>query len=150
MAHVLYHNLEDIVSMAPLAHQVCGTFGGVLDPHPQDLLAIAQAHSSQGHWSKAETAYRRGLAASLPVLQHGEALAGLAAVLKHEDRLDEVAVCWAQLAALELARQVKAILSWPSITSGRRATYNQPFSGRTAALDLVLAWPPGYQRTRAP
>ena len=34
MAAVLYHNQEDIVSMAPLAHVLLATFAGVIDPHP--------------------------------------------------------------------------------------------------------------------
>ncbi len=148
MAHVLYHNLEDIVSMAPLAHRVCGTFGGVLDPHPQELLAIAQTHTNQGRLTEAETTYRRSLAASLPVLQHGEALAGLAAVLKHQDRLDEAAVCWARLAALELSHQVESHIELAKYHEWQTGDLQTALFWTTAALDQALTWSPGYQRTR--
>ncbi len=149
MAHVLYHNLEDIVSMAPLAHAVCGAFGGVLDPHPQDLLAIAQAYANQGRWADAEAAYRRSLAAPLPASQRSGALAGLANALKHQERQEEAALCWRELAEMERPQEVEAHVELAKYHEWQTGDLQAALEWTTGALSRVLAWPPGYQRTRA-
>ncbi len=110
MARVLYHNLEDIVSMAPLAYLLAGVFAGHLPPHPGDVLALAHSHEQQGQLAAAEALYRQALAqaeAQEDALL-APALAGLAAALKRQDRRGQALPFWQALAGLALPDQVEA------------------------------------------
>jgi len=94
MASVLYHNQEDIVSMAPLAHILLATFAGVIAPHPHDVLSLAKSHARTGSYPQAEAAYRQALDSPLSSTQRFEAMTGLAALLKRQGLRDKAAIWW--------------------------------------------------------
>ncbi|HEY54295.1 MAG TPA: hypothetical protein G4N94_12665, partial [Caldilineae bacterium] len=101
MAAVLYHNQEDIASMAPLAHALLATFAGVIEPHPRDVLSLAKAYTRLGDYGRAETAFRQALDGPLSAEQRFEAMSRLAALLKRQGRRKQAAIWWE--AQIELA-----------------------------------------------
>ncbi|NOX62656.1 MAG: hypothetical protein GXP42_12030 [Chloroflexi bacterium] len=110
MARILYHNLEDVVSMAPLAHALCGVYDGELEPHPGDALSLARSYAGQGMLAQAEAMYRRALDENLGHSQRISAMKELAQVLKRQKRRDEAAFWWEQLAAMNLAGDVEPLV----------------------------------------
>ena len=101
MAGVLYHNQEDIVSMAPLAHVLLATFAGVIAPHPRDVLSLAKSYTRTNSYPLAESAFRQALDSPLSSAQRFEAIMHLAALLKRQGRRDAAAIWWQ--AQIELA-----------------------------------------------
>ena len=148
MAQVLYHNLHDILSMAPLAHVLCATFGGAIDPHPGDLLALAHSHAARGRHTQAEAAYRRALADPLRPEQRPVALAGLAASLKHQERQDEAAVWWQALAELE-PPEVEPYIELAKYYEWESKDLAAALAWTLKAGAAVQQWRPGYQRAQA-
>ena len=100
MEAVLYHNQEDIVSMAPLAQVLAATLAGVETPHPHDWLALARIHRRAGQPDRAEKAYLRALDHPLPPALRAQAMRELAALLKRQGRRAEAAAWWEALARL--------------------------------------------------
>lgn len=147
MAHVLYHNLHDIVSMAPLAHIVCGTFGGAIEPHPGDLLALAHSHAGRGRHNEAEAAYHRALKASLSPMQRSAALAGLAASLKGQNRQDEAATWWQALAELKVP-DIEPYIELAKYQEWERKDLSAALYWTQKGREQVGRWRPGYQRTQ--
>ncbi len=147
MAHVLYHNLHDIVSMAPLAHIVCGTFGGAIEPHAGDLLALANSHAGRGRHSEAEAVYHRALKASLSPMQRSAALAGLAASLKSQDRQDEAAIWWQAQVELN-APDVGPYIELAKYHEWERKDPSAALDWTQKGRQLAERWRPGYQRTQ--
>ena len=103
MEAVLYHNQEDIVSMAPLAHVMAATLAGLHDPHPHDWLALARINARAGRFDRAERAYLQALDAPLPPALRVRAMRELAALLKREGRRAEAVVWWRALAEMQPA-----------------------------------------------
>ncbi len=110
MEAVLYHNLEDIVSMAPLAHIIAATLAGVMAPHPQDWLALGRARQRSGDETGAEQAYRRALELPQPPAFRAQALRELALLLKRSQRRAEAAQWWEMLAAMERPNDVEPLV----------------------------------------
>jgi hypothetical protein len=148
MAHVLYHNLHDILSMAPLASIICGTFGGAIDPHPGDLLALAYSHAARGRHTEAEAAYRRALADPLRPEQRRAALAGLAASLKQQERRDEAAIWWQTLADLQ-PPEIEPYIELAKYHEWETKDLNAALAWTHKARAVAERWRPGYQRTQA-
>ncbi|MCB0255042.1 MAG: ribonuclease H-like domain-containing protein [Anaerolineae bacterium] len=98
VARVFYHNLHDIVNMAPLAAILCAPFqaGGLLldELHPVDLVSIARCFEELAWHEQGESAYRRALSLSLPPDVRVVALNRLAWMLKRQERRAEAADLW--------------------------------------------------------
>ena len=98
VAHVFYHNLHDIVNMAPLAAILCEPFqGSTLLPdhlHPIDVVALARCFEELAWHDHSERAYRRALELSLPPQIRAEALNRLSWLLKRQERRLEAAALW--------------------------------------------------------
>jgi tetratricopeptide (TPR) repeat protein len=148
MAAVLYHNQEDIVSMAPLAHALLATFAGVIDPHPRDVLSLAKAYARLGSDARAEAAFRQALGGPLSAEQRFEAMSRLAALLKRQGRRDQAALWWQ--AQIELAPTASVA---PYI---ELAKYHEWETGDLAAARLwtekaiaaAQTWRAGYHRSQ--
>lgn len=151
MAHVLYHNLHDIISMAPLAHIICGVFGGMVEPHPHDLLALAHSHARQGRVVEAEAVFRRALDKPLGSTQEAEAVAGLAEALKHQNRSAEAATWWEARAAMPLgaSTDIVAPIELAKYHEWETKELETALRWTEKARALVLRWRPGYQRAQA-
>ncbi|MEZ4769896.1 MAG: ribonuclease H-like domain-containing protein [Caldilineales bacterium] len=98
VARVFYHNLHDIVNMAPLAAILCAPFqaGGLLpdDLHPVDLVCIARCFEELAWHEQGETTYRLALGRTLPPDVRAEALRRLGWMLKRQERRAEAADLW--------------------------------------------------------
>ena len=110
MEAVLYHNLEDVVSMVPLTHIIAAHLAGEVEPHPQDWLALGRIWLHQGREDRAELAFRRALAGPQPPSQRIQAMRELALLLKRSDRRDEAATWWRALAEMERHEDVEALV----------------------------------------
>jgi len=109
MAGVLYHNLEDIVSMAPLAHKIAATLGGEMMPHPQDWPAVARAWLRAGQVEQGERALRQALDTPLPPVHRAQALRDLALLLNRAGRREEAAIWWQALADMNRHEEVESL-----------------------------------------
>ncbi len=98
MEGVLYHNLEDMVSMVPLAYHLAATVTGDEVAHPHDWLSLARLYARGGDEERAEMAYRRALDHPLPDALRAQAMRELALLLKRADRREEAAIWWEVLA----------------------------------------------------
>jgi uncharacterized protein YprB with RNaseH-like and TPR domain len=110
MAAVLYHNLEDIVSMVPLAHTIAATLGREQPPHPQDWLALARVWLRAGYADLAEEGLRRALDVPQPPAMRAQALKELAMLLKRAGRQDEAAVWWQALADMNRPQELESLV----------------------------------------
>ena len=146
MAAVLYHNLEDVVSMVPLAQVICGTFAGVVDPHPGDYLSLARGFAGQSMDEEAETAYRQALAHELTHDQQLQALAGLATILKRQGRRAEAAVQWETMVALAPAGPVEPQIELAKYHEWETGDLEAARRWTRAGLDAVSTWRSSYQR----
>ncbi|MCO6453178.1 MAG: ribonuclease H-like domain-containing protein [Caldilineales bacterium] len=148
MVSVLYHNLEDIVSMVPLAQVICATFAGEIEPHPQDRVALARSLAAQGDLAGAESAYRQALDAQLNESIRIEAMMGLAQVLKRQKRRHLAVEFWETLAPMLDSQNIGPQIElakyheWESGDLARAAAWTQ------SALVRVQAWRPGYYRNQ--
>jgi len=154
MKQVLYHNLQDILSMVTLAHLLCQALAEPLQPthHCLDSLSLARWFEEQGKWEKAETLYRRALAGPLPPEERRQALLRLSFLLKRQDRRGEAASLWEGLApdprvglvALEeLAkweewhtRDLEAASRWTELALGWSHRQLRGYRRRQAEADL--------------
>ena len=110
MARILYHNLEDVLSMAPLAHALCAVYDGELEPHPGDALSLARSYAGQGMLAEAERMYRHALEQPLGHSQRISAMKELAATLKRQQRRPEAALWWEKLAEMNLVGDVEPLV----------------------------------------
>lgn len=103
MEGVLYHNAQDILSMAVLA-------AGVLDrylippgeiPDPLEAMSLAFSFRAEGRPDLAEDAFRASLRGTLRADQRARAVDGLSALLKQKRSMEEAAALWEEWHALD-------------------------------------------------
>jgi uncharacterized protein len=96
MAGVLYHNAQDVLSMAILAAEVAERYRRAPDEFedPLDALAMAFIHRGWGRKDLAETGFRAALRADLPVPDRVRALDGLANLLRANGGTERAAELW--------------------------------------------------------
>ncbi len=146
MARVLYHNQEDIVSMAPLAHVIATTLAGERTPHPGDWLALGRVWQRQGRLHQAEAAYRRALEAPLPPSQRALAMQELALLLKRSGRREEAVLWWEALAAMELDEDVTALVELAKHYEWHTGELARARAWTEEAIRRVQTWPTGWRR----
>ncbi len=141
MSRVLYHNLFDVLSMVTLATTVCQTFAQSFAqsdpvsaspvaetiPH-DDLLSLARWYESLGKVHEAEDAYRAALRVARHENDQRLCLAGLAGLLKRQERLGEAEALWQTLVALSPADPEPCL---------ELAKYHE---WTTHELELALVW----------
>jgi len=154
IAAVLYHNQEDVLSMAPLAHVLGGTLCGLLPPHPHDLISLARHRLRMDDITGATAAYEQALA--LPHLpgQRSQLMLELASHLKRRYGRQAALSWWQHVAAddtpaavdahIELAkyhewesRDLQTALSWTeqAIARVQRTPQDLAQSHQLAALE---------------
>jgi hypothetical protein len=84
IAGVLYHNVQDILSMALLAERVLDRYTRPIAEieDPLEVLSLAFAHRRLGRFDLAETAFRVAVDCGLDSANRSRALEGLAGMLK--------------------------------------------------------------------
>ena len=149
MLRVMYHNRQDILSMVTLATQLCQIFAGPsvdgsLDP--ADLVSLGKWYEDLGLNAQAEQAFCAALERDLLPLTRAAALTRLGLLLKRQERRDEAVVIWGQLAEcygvaghIELAKHHE----W------RTGDLEQALTWTQAALEVVAAWPRGFEQNEA-
>lgn len=147
MAAVLYHNQEDIVSMAPLAHVLLATFSGVLDPHPHDVLSLAKAYTRTGSDDLAETAFRQALDGPIPVAQRFEAMTQLAALLKRQKRRKEAAIWWEAQLELDPTSSVNPYIELAKYHEWETGDLETACMWTEKSIAVIQTWRSGYLRT---
>jgi uncharacterized protein YprB with RNaseH-like and TPR domain len=146
MEAVLYHNLEDIVSMVPLAHVIAATLSGAREPHPQDLPALGRAWQRANRSEKAEAAYRRALDAPLPPSLRAQTLRELALLLKRQNRRDEAAVFWRALADMRQSNDVEALVELAKYHEWHTGDIEKARALTLEAITRAETWTPVYRR----
>jgi uncharacterized protein YprB with RNaseH-like and TPR domain len=116
MRRVIYHNAMDILSMATLGAHLLEAFATPLEAgparasasppaaeagaqQPEVVLRLGNWHEDNGRAQAAETAYRLALSGKLSLDDRRQGLMRLAALLKRQNRRDEAAALWEQLAS---------------------------------------------------
>ncbi|MBN2083706.1 MAG: ribonuclease H-like domain-containing protein [Anaerolineales bacterium] len=96
MAGVLYHNAQDILSMATLAAEVADRYRRAPNEFedPLDALAMGFIYRNMGRLPLAEQSFRAALQASLPGADRVRALEGLANLLKVSGGYEGAAELW--------------------------------------------------------
>lgn len=100
LVRVFYHNRLDMLSMVTLLYRVVRQWSRPQpNDHPQDLLSLGlwQLHLNQP--TTAETTLRLAASLDTPLEIYHQILYQLAAMLKQQERKDEAANIWMQIAA---------------------------------------------------
>jgi uncharacterized protein YprB with RNaseH-like and TPR domain len=103
MLRVMYHNLNDVLSMVTLASHLCSIFTyPEADTMPQDdLLSLGRWYDSLTLLDLAETTYRAALKVAQRDRDRIQVLECLALLLKKQDRRVEAESLWQSLAELQ-------------------------------------------------
>jgi uncharacterized protein YprB with RNaseH-like and TPR domain len=96
IAGVLYHNVQDVLSMAYLAARILDRYTRPFTEieDPRDVLSLAFAHRARGRGDLAEAAFRAATEAGLDRENRIRALDGLAGVLKGKGASAEAVELW--------------------------------------------------------
>ncbi len=146
MTAVLYHNLEDIVSMVPLAHVIAATLAGMMAPHPQDWLALGRTWQRAGDVEGAERAYRRALDAPQPPAHRAQTLRELALLLKRQERRQEAAVWWEALAGMNRPDDVEALVELAKYHEWHTGDIEKARAWTLEAMTRAETWTQAYRR----
>lgn len=146
MEAVLYHNLEDIVNMVPLAHIIAATLAGTVEPHPQDWLALGRVWQRAGDVTGAERAYRRALEGPQPPAHRALAMRELALLLKRQERRQEAAVWWEALAELDRPNDVEALVELAKYHEWHTGDIEKARAVTMSAITRAGTWTPVYRR----
>jgi len=146
MESVLYHNLEDVLSMAPLTHVIASTIAGMVEPHPHDWLALAQEWQRRGKTRAAEDAYLRALDGAVDLLQRSQIMEELALLLKRQNRRAEAAIWWQALTGMNTPRAVEAMIELAKYHEWHTGDLEEARAWTVAAIERVETWPNPYQR----
>ncbi len=147
MAAVLYHNQEDIVSMAPLAHVLLATFAGLIDPHPHDVLSLAKSYTRTGSDDQAEITFRQALDGPIPAADRYEAMTHLAALLKRQKRRNEAAIWWEAQIVLDSTSSVDPYIELAKYHEWETGDLESASRWTEKAVSVVQTWRSGYHRT---
>ncbi len=139
MEAVLYHNLEDILSMAPLAQAIIATMAGITTPHPHDWLALARIYRRTGHEARAEKAYRQALEQPLPPSLRIQAMHELARLLKRQERRQEAVYWWQALASAQ-PQDVDALIELAKHYEWHEKDLERARSMTLEAIHRVRGW----------
>jgi uncharacterized protein YprB with RNaseH-like and TPR domain len=148
MAGVLYHNQEDIVSMAPLAHVLLATFAGVIAPHPHDVLSLAKSHARTGSYPQAEAAFRQALDGPLSSTQRFEAMTGLAALLKRQGQRDKAVIWWQAEIELNPTANVDPYVELAKYHEWETGDLDAARVWTQEAIALARTWRADYRRSQ--
>ncbi len=142
MRQVLYHNAVDILSLVVLAARLCNLFANPLGDgvDPRERAALARWFQALDQSEQAEAAYRAALDDFLPLETQRGCLAGLASLLKRQNRHAEAAPLWMQW-ALEDESSVEAQIELAKFYEWRQADLEKALAWTEQALGVVARWP---------
>ncbi len=146
MAHVIYHNRYDILSMVTLTARLCGIFDDPLEQaDPGDWVSLGKWYADQGLVEQAERVLR---AVTAPSQARARALTHLGWLLKRQERREDVIAVWTQLAACD-PPDVTAYVELAKYYEWHTGDLEQARAWTQAGLDLVAKWPRGLERDAA-
>jgi uncharacterized protein YprB with RNaseH-like and TPR domain len=146
---VLYHNVQDILSMVTLATRLGSFFAAPLGepaPDPCDLVSLANWYDELGWPDRAETMLHAALDRDAPLTVQAAAWHRLGFLFKRQERYEDARQAWERLALtgqditahVELAKHYEWRAQEHDL--GRALSWTQ------AALERVETWSPGYPR----
>jgi hypothetical protein len=150
MRQVLYHNAVDILSLVVLAARLCQLFAAPLAEgvDTRERAALARWFQALGLEDRAEAAYRAALDDFLPLETQRVCLAGLAGLLKRQERHTEAAPLWMQW-ALEDESSVEAQVELAKFYEWRQVDLKKALAWTEQALGVVARWPQDPRRDNA-
>jgi len=150
MRQVLYHNAVDILSLVVLAGRLCRLFAEPLadDVDPRERVALARWFQALNLPERAEAAYRAALEGFMPLETQRVCLAGLAALLKRQNRRAEAAPLWMQW-ALQDENTVEAQVELAKFYEWQQADLEKALAWTQQALGVAARWPKGLRRQDA-
>jgi uncharacterized protein YprB with RNaseH-like and TPR domain len=103
LSGVMYHNAQDILSLAVLAADIVERHGKspAEAEDPLEALAFASIYRNRGQLDRAGECYRAALHGGLPAGEKICGLDGLAALLKRGRKYDEAVTCWEEWHAID-------------------------------------------------
>ena len=159
MRRVIYHNAMDILSMASLGAHLLEAFATPLEaapvapaapaeataPQPEMVLRLGMWHEANGRAEAAETAYRLALGGRLSLDDRRLGLMRLAALLKRQNRREEAAACWEQLASFS-TEDPEPFVELAKYYEWHAADMRRAIAWTKRALRLVAGWPDDWRR----
>jgi tetratricopeptide (TPR) repeat protein len=152
LRRVLYHNVQDILSMVALLACLGRSLADPLaEPSldPADLVSLARWHEDLGQSDRAETIFRRALEHILPSDVQAVAWQRLGLLLKQQGRYEEARLAWEQLAVVGHDITAHVELAKHYEWRVRRQDIGAALHWTQAALEQVETWQPGYARDQA-
>src|SRR5574341_1403559 len=149
MARVFYHNEQDILSMVTLGAVLCRAFGqpraeGLL---AEDRLSLARWYESREMLAESEAAYRLACEEASADQTREDALSGLAALLKRQERRDEAVPLWELLA--DMRRDITGHEELAKHYEWHKGDLVEALRWTEAGARLVEQWPNGLRRIEA-
>ncbi len=150
MPRVVYHNAQDVLSLVTLLARL-GRI--LLDPltdpalDPTDLVSLARWYTDLGLSDRAEAVFRAALERPLSPVDQVTAWRRLGFLLKRQERYEEAARAWEQLAALDAD-----IIAHVELAKYYEWHQHEPATAlrwTEAALRQVGTWSPGAAREQA-
>src|SRR5574341_1463241 len=143
MARVFYHNEQDILSMVTLGAVLCRAFGqpqadGLL---AEDRLSLARWYESREMLAESEAAYRLACEEASADQTREDALSGLAALLKRQERRDEAVPLWELLA--DMRRDIIGHEELAKHYEWHKGDLAEALRWTEAGARLVEQWPNG-------
>ena len=162
MRRVIYHNAMDILSMATLGAHLLAAFATPLEAgparalaplpaaeagaqQPEVVLRLGNWHADNGRDEAAETAYRLALSAKLSLDDRRQGLTRLAALLKRQDRRQEAAALWEQLASFS-TEDPEPFFELAKYYEWHASDLTQAMAWTKRALRLVAGWADDWRR----
>jgi tetratricopeptide (TPR) repeat protein len=151
MPRILYHNVQDILSLVTLMARQCDLLREPLTPDAklpgEDLYGLGRLFHELGQAEKAEAAYTQAAHTSQAPSIREMARRDLAYLLKRQERRAEALPWWQRLAeehgAVYACEELAKHYEWQDEDLHQAVTWTQE------ALGLVGAWPRGRKRREA-
>jgi uncharacterized protein len=151
IAHVFYHNVVDITSMARLAGRLAWLFEishldqHVVELHPLDCLSLARCYGAVEWFEAGETAYRAALrqaAAAERVLVFRE----LGFFLKRLERRAEAAALWEEWIGTVAGDDLTPYIELAKYHEWHTLDLAAARGWTAWAIHSIQDWPPGFAR----
>jgi uncharacterized protein len=137
LAGIFYHNEMDIVTLAVLTNLLGNLIEKPLvieNPHPVDVISVAQLREDIGDWDEAVLLFQHGLTLELPNAIQQRATERLAVLHRRRDEWPKAVSLWWQAAA---DRHIYAHVSLAKFYEHQAKEFQEALRWTEAALALI-------------
>jgi uncharacterized protein YprB with RNaseH-like and TPR domain len=152
IAHVFYHNLVDITSMARLAGRLARLFEishleqHVAELHPLDCLSLARCYGAVEWYEAGETAYRAALRQAAAAAERVLVFRELSFFLKRLERRAEAAALWEEWIGTVAGDDLTPYIELAKYHEWHTLDLAAARGWTAWAIHSIQHWPPGYAR----